>query len=157
MMNGKKILFLGLIGILGVSGCAKKPPALTQPEPLELYQSVCYFYDSLLYRDLDSFADKDKIRTLFQGEDDFNIFLDSILPAMWERKFERNRILDYQIRAIELGEDEETAWVKIWILSDDTYPFGKIITFSQRWYLRFVNWYPAEIKTQKATFWEKFR
>jgi len=157
MKKWGKVLWASMMLTVGLLGCAKKPPALTQPEPLELYQSVGYFYDSLLYRDLDSFADKDKIRTLFQNEDDFNMFLDSILPAMWERRFERNRILDYQILSIELSEDEETAWVKIWILSDDIYPFGKVMTFSQRWYLRFVNWYPAEIKAKKASIWEKLR
>lgn len=146
---------LGLLIFL--STCYKKPAGLTNPASEELYQEIVSFYKFIQYKDLDSFADKLEIQSRFEDQDHYYFFLDTILPAMWERKFERNRIKDFQILGLEVDEDETQTWVEIWILSDDTLPFGKVMTFKQRWYLKHSNWYPAEVKAKKATVWEKYR
>lgn len=155
----KKALYLApvLLCLLAAAQCARKPAGLKTHEPEELYQATTSFYDYLLMRDLDSFADKDEIRARFEDQNQFYAYLDTMLPAMWERKFERNRVIKYQILAIELNEDQTEAWVKIWIKSDDTLPFGKVMTFSQRWYTHKFIWYPAEVKAPKASVLEKYR
>jgi len=139
------------------SACHKKPAGLTNPEPAESYQQFSAFYRFLQYKDLDSFADKLEIQSRFEDQDHYYFFLDTILPAMWERKFERNRILDFQILGLEVDPEQTQAWVEVWIYSDDTLPFGKVMTFKQRWYFKQFNWYPSEIKAGKATVWEKYR
>jgi hypothetical protein len=156
-MKRKFFILLIACAALGAAQCARKPAGLKHHEPEELYQAVTSFYDFLRTRDLDSFADKADIQVRFEDQSRYYAFLDTMLPAMWERKFEHNRILAYQITAIKINEDQTEAWVKIWIRSDDTLPFGKVMTFSHRWYTRKFNWYPAEIKAPKATILEKYR
>ncbi len=152
----KSVLWLAGI-LLIVFSCAKKPPELENPSPQDLYQKVVEFYDFLRNKDLDSFAYKLELQAKFQDQEHFYAFLDTILPAMWERNFERNRILDYQILSLELEPSGDSAWVEVWILSDDTLPFGKVMTFKHRWYQSYFTWYPAEIKAPKPTLWEKYR
>ncbi len=147
----------GILALVFLAGCLHKPTGLENPKPKDLYLAVVSFYDFLLYKDLDSFADKLEIQARFQNQEHFYNFLDTILPAMWERNFERNRIIDYRILQIRTEPDKDQAWVKIWILSDDILPFGKVMTFEHHWYLYHFVWYPAEIKAPKATWWEKYR
>jgi len=156
-MKNRISIKISLALLILLSACYKKPAGLTNPEPQELYQEIIAFYKFIQYKDLDSFADKMEIQGHFEDQDHYYIFLDTILPAMWERKFERNRIIDFQILSIEMNEDETQAWVQIWILSDDTLPFGKVMTYKHRWYFKHFHWYPAEIKAKKATLWEKYR
>jgi len=156
-MKRKSLVLFAALCALCASQCTKKPAGLKNQEPAELYQTVVSFYDYLRMRDLDSFADKEELQARFEDQNQYYAFLDTVLPAMWERKFEHNRILNYQVLAINLNEEQTEAWVKIWIKSDDTLPFGKVMTFSQRFYTRKFNWYPAEIKAPKPTVLEKYR
>jgi len=147
----------GAAVVLLLLACAQKPPAIKSPESPELYETVKAFFEFLVNRDLDSFADKNEMQSRFQDLSRFEAFLDSILPAMWARHFERNRIREFQILTMDLNPDQTEAWVKIWVKSDDTLPFGKVMTFSQRWYAYKFLWYPAEIKAPKPTIIEKYR
>jgi len=156
-MKTKLLLVAVAAWALALGACAIKPAALKNPEPADLYETVNSFYAFLLNRDLDSFESRDEMQAHFENQDKFYDFLDTIIPAMWERKFDRQRILGYQVRAIEMDPDQNEAWVKIWIRSDDVFPFGKVMTFSQRWYSNAFIWYPAEIKAKKATLIEKYR
>jgi len=146
-----------LVLLTGIIACARKPVGLKTHEPAEIYEAVASFYDFMLRRDLDSFEDLHEMRARFEDQSHWDSFLDTLLPAMWERKFERNRILEWQVLAIDMNEDQTEAWVKIWIKSDDTLPFGKVMTFSHRWYNYRFLWYPAEIKAPKPTIIEKYR
>ena len=143
--------------VLAVSACYHKPPALKDQEPAELYQAVTAFYQFIQNKDLDSFADKIEIQSRFEDQDRYYFFLDTILPAMWARNFERNRIKQFQILSLGYTPEAESVEVEIWILSDDSLPFGKVMKFKQRWYYKYSNWYPAELKAKKATVWEKYR
>jgi hypothetical protein len=156
-MKNKILALSSLILALAVFSCAKKPVGMKTQEPAEVYQAAASFYDFLVSRDLDSFADKDEMLSRFQDQIHFEAFLDSIIPAMWARNFERNRIIAYQILAIDLNDDQTEAWVKIWIRSDDTLPFEKVMTYSQRWYNYKSIWYPSEIKAGKPNIIEKYR
>jgi hypothetical protein len=156
-MKRKLLLTAAVICALCAAGCARKPAGLKTHEPAELYQTVTSFYDYLGTRELDSYEDKEEIQARFEDQSEYYAFLDTMLPAMWDRKFERNRITGYQVLAITLNEDQTEAWVKIWIKSDDTLPFGKVMTYSQRFYSRKFNWYPAEIKAPRVNILEKYR
>jgi hypothetical protein len=143
--------------LLLLLACAQKPPALKAPASPELFENVNTFYSFLVNRDLDSFADKNEIQSRFQDLKNYEAFLDSLLPAMWARKFERNRIRDFQILDMKFNPEQTEAWVKIWVKSDDILPFGKVMTFEHRWYAYKFLWYPAEIKAPKPTIIEKYR
>ena len=153
----RTIILICALAALALSNCARKPAPLKTPAAPELNEAVTDFYNFLLHKDIDSFADKNEMQSRFQDQDKFYTFLDTILPAMWERNFERNRINEYSVLAMDLNADQSEAWVKVWIKSDDSLPFGKVMTFSQRWYIYKATWFPAQIKAPKATPLEKYR
>lgn len=148
-----------LVFLFLLSSCGpKKPEGLKEYPPDEaLFSKANDFYSFLCYKDLDSFGDRFEIQNYFEDQESYYNFIDTIIPAMRERRFERNRILSYEILGISHLPDSPTAWVKVWIESDDVLPFGKVMIFEQRWVLKNLSWLPKEVKAKKATWIEKIR
>lgn len=123
-----------------------------------LYAAITGFYDHLKGRELDVYEEQEGIPAFFPNRDLYYDFLDTILPAMRDRKFERNRILEYQLHAIEPDpENPNHVVITMSVTSDDTYPFGKLMIYDQHWRRGPRGWYPGKVEAEPATFWEKVR
>jgi len=121
-----------------------------------LYIAITSFYHYIRGRELDVYYEQEGIPDFFPDRDAYYDFLDTMLPAMRDRKFERNRLLEYRIHAIEpVGRDE--AEVVMSIESDDIFPFGKIMVYRQTWSYGMRGWYPGKVHTEPATYWERIR
>jgi len=147
-------IFLALI----LAGCASpKDTGLAGfPENEALYKACTSFYDFLVYKELDMYHDQPGIRRFFPNRESYYDFLDTIIPAMRDRNFERHRILSYIINEIVL-EDTGNATVRVKFTSDDVLPFGKVMTVDHEWHRGVSGWYPGKIDAPKATRWEKLR
>lgn len=120
--------------------------------------AVTTFYDYLEGRELDVYEEQEGIPQYFPDRAAYYDFLDTILPAMRDRRFERNRLLDYAVHEIDpLPEEPDQVEVVISITSDDTFPFGKIMVFRQRWIYGPRGWYPGKVQARPATYWERIR
>jgi hypothetical protein len=123
-----------------------------------LWNSITGFYDYIKGRELDVYYEQPGIPDFFPDRGAYYDFLDTILPAMRERKFERNRILEYEVHEIAKVEGEPgQAEVLISVTSDDILPFGKIMICRQRWIRSPRGWYPGKISADIATYWERIR
>lgn len=158
MMSNMKIKLVAAIVCLSLTaGCGlRQHPALSDyPDDPELWRAAERFYEFLKLKQLDGFYDQPGLREFFPDRDSYYDFLDTILPPMRERRFERNRILDYRVRQIqtELGQ----ARITVSFLSDDLLPFGKVMTVEHRWILGAAGWYPGKVEAPKANLWDKLR
>lgn len=147
-----------ILVVLVLSGCASREDAgLTGfPDNPALFKTCTRFYDYILYKDLDVYHVQPGIREFFPDRDSCYTFLDTILPAMWDRNFERNRVLTYTILEINV-EDRNRAKVKVHFTSDDVLPFGKVMTADHEWLRTYAGWYPGKVEAPKATRWDKLR
>ena len=81
-----------------------------QADP-SLWESMARFYDFIKMRELDVYEEQEGIPGFFPDRDTYYDFLDTMLPAMRDRRFERNRILCYQVheytalKGNRIGED----------------------------------------------------
>lgn len=126
------------------------------PDPA-LWEAVTKFYDHLKSRELDVIYEQEGIPDFFPDRSTYYNFLDTMLPAMRDRRFERNRLLDYQVHAITQDPARpDEATVLLSITSDDLLPFGKLMVFRQAW-LRQYRWYPGKVEADPATYWERIR
>lgn len=156
-MKPKLLSLLALSAILALPACGmrRNPTLADYPDNPELMQAATRFYEFLKLKQLDGLYDQPGIRGFFPNRERYYDFLDTALPPMRERRFERNRILDYRIRAIQ-GQGEQTQ-IRVSFLSDDVLPFGKVMTVEQQWILGAEGWYPGKVKAPKAHFWDKMR
>jgi hypothetical protein len=156
VMRAGILYFILLVLIL--SGCAfgKKAGLGEYPENPSLFRACTSFYEFILYKDLDFYYIQTGIREFFPDRQSYYSFLDSILPAMWERNFERHRIISYTILYINM-KDSGHAIVKVHLTSDDVLPFGKVMTVEHEWLMGSSGWYPGEVRAPKATRWDKLR
>lgn len=136
-------------------------------ETPRLWKSINNFYNFIKGKELDIYQEQRGIPRFFPNRSKYYDFLDTILPAMRERRFERHRLLSYEIHSIEhclkdpedpeSGKDRKKVKVTMTITSDDTYPFGKVMTYTQFFHLAEEGWYPGKIEAPPATLWEKIR
>jgi hypothetical protein len=125
-----------------------------EPEPA-LWQGLTGFYDFIKGRELDMYTEQPGIPEFFPTRDAYYDFLDTIIPAMRDRAFERNRLLAYRIHEIKTtGADAD---VTISITSDDSLRLGKYMVFHQRWSSLGLRWYPGKISAEPATIWERVK
>ena len=123
-----------------------------------LWISINSFYKYILKRELDIYEEQEGIPGYFPDRAAYYDFLDTVLPAMRDRRFERNRILDYKIHEISPVEDEPGSYdVVISVDSDDIFPFGKLMIFHQRWRNGPKGWYPGKVEAKPATWLERIR
>ncbi len=115
------------------------------------------FYDYIRGRELDVYYEQDGIPAFFPDRDQYYDFLDTMLPAMRDRKFERRRLLDYKVHRIELSGSGDSARVQMSISSDDVLPFGKIMVYEHTWEYGARGWYPGKVEAEPATYWERLR
>ncbi|HUT53241.1 MAG TPA: hypothetical protein VM658_07610 [bacterium] len=128
------------------------------PEDEQLWKAVTGFYDFIRGRELDVSYEQPGIPDFFPDRDTYYDFLDTILPAMRDRSFERNRLLSYQVHSItEPPETPGAAEAVMSITSDDILPFKKVMVFRQSWSVGAKGWYPGKIKADPATYWERIR
>ena len=124
----------------------------------EFFKAVTSFYDFIKGRELDVYNEQEGIPGFFPDREAYYNFLDTILPAMRERKFERNRLLSYQVHEImPYPQNLSQMEVMISVTSDDLLRFGKLLIFRQQWLLGPSGWYPGKISADPATYWEKVR
>ncbi len=122
-----------------------------------LFIAITSFYDYIKGRELDMYEEQDGIPRFFPGRAEYYDFLDTILPPMRDRKFERNRLLEYAIHEIEPVEGEERVRVRMSIESDDIYPFGKIMVYDHYFVYGMRGWRPGKVEAKPATYWERIR
>lgn len=128
------------------------------PENSAFLIAVTSFYDFIEGKELDIYEEQKGIPGFFPTREAYYDFLDTVLPAMRERRFERNRLLSYTVHSIEPAEDEPGDFiVQISIKSDDIFPFGKFMLFEQRWHNSSWGYYPGKVSAEDATYWEKVR
>ena len=156
-MKLRLLCLLALAALLAFPACGMRHnPTLTDyPDNPELFQAATRFYDFLKLQQLDGYYDQPGIREFFPNRERYYDFLDTVLPPMRERRFERNRILDYRIRSIS-GQGDQTQ-IKVTFLSDDVLPFGKVMTVEHQWILSAEGWYPGKVAAPKAHIWDKMR
>jgi hypothetical protein len=124
----------------------------------QLWKSLTLFYDYIRGRELDVWAEQQGMPLYFLDRAAYYDFLDTMLPAMRERRFERNRLLEYTVHSITFDPDDPTqADVLMSGTSDDTFPFDKIIVYHHRWLRSPRGWYPGKVEAESATYWEKIR
>lgn len=135
----------------------RRPHAVLQgydAEP-ELWKSMTSFYDLIKGRELDMYAEQPGIPEFFPSREAYYDFLDTILPAMRDRQFERNRLLSYRVHEIKsVGQEAD---VIISIKSDDSLRIGKSMVFHQRWLSQGYRWYPGKVTADAATIWERIK
>jgi len=128
------------------------------PENPALFIAINSFYGYIEKRELDIYQEQEGIPRYFPVRDEYYEFLDTMLPAMRDRKFERNRLLTYDVHAIDEVEGKrDEVMVTMSITSDDTFPFGKIMVYKHRWIYGIRGWYPGKIEAEPATYWERIR
>lgn len=156
-MKTKLSALLAVSFLLALSACGmRQSPTLTDyPDHPELWQAATRFYDFLELKQLDGYYDQPGLRGFFPNRETYYDFLDTVLPPMRERRFERNRVLDYRIRDIQ--PEGEQAQIRVTFLSDDVLPFGKVVTVEHQWVLGAEGWYPGKVQAPKAHFWDKIR
>ncbi len=124
----------------------------------ELLEAINSFYDFIKGRELDVYEEQEGLPDFFPDRDAYYDFLDTVLPAMRDRKFERNRVLEYQVHAIEPVEGEPgIVDVTMSVTSDDVLPFKKLMVYHQRWEIGAMGWFPGKISADPATYWERIR
>jgi hypothetical protein len=121
-----------------------------------LWRAITTFYETIKGRELDMFAEQTGLPEMFPNRETYYDFLDTILPAMRARKFERNRILSYTIHAINSVSASE-ADVVISIRSDDVFRIGKTMLYHHSWHNAGYTWYPGKVSAEPATLWEKYK
>jgi hypothetical protein len=127
-------------------------------DSVTLWISINSFYSYISKRELDVYEEQEGIPGYFPDRSAYYDFLDTVLPAMRDRRFERNRILNYKIHEITAAEDEPGNYdVVMSVDSDDIFPFGKIMIFSQRWRNGPRGWYPGKVEAEPATWLERVR
>ncbi len=132
-----------------------------------LWKTITLFYNFIKGKELDVYREQRGIPQFFPNRSEYYDFLDTILPAMRARRFERNRLLTYEVHSIEhclkdpsdpeSGKAPDKIKVELTITSDDTYPFGKIMTYTHFFHFSKRGWYPGKIEAPPATLWEKIR
>jgi hypothetical protein len=124
----------------------------------ELWTAVTSFYDFIQGRELDVIYEQPGIPDFFPDRDAYYNFLDTMLPAMRDRRFERNRVLAYKVHEISASEETpDEATVVMSITSDDALPFKKVMIFREQWVHGPKGWYPGKITADPATYWERIR
>ena len=128
-----------------------------QADP-SLWESMARFYDFIKMRELDVYEEQEGIPGFFPDRDTYYDFLDTMLPAMRDRRFERNRILCYQVHEIRpAADDPDQVIVIISVTSDDILPFGKLMVYTHHWLRSSFGWYPGKVHAEPATWWERIR
>ncbi len=150
---------IALVLLLAVAaGCARPKPGLLEfPDEPELHQACVKFYDYIRHKELDLFMDQQGLTEFFPDRKSYYDFLDTAVPPMRERRFERNRIIDYTIRSINMDPLEDRAYVRVTFYSDDTLPFGKVLQAMHEWIKGPGGWYPGKVVAPKASYWDKLR
>jgi hypothetical protein len=121
----------------------------------DLWKSLTGFYDFIKGRELDMYAEQTGIPEFFPSREAYYDFLDTIVPAMRDRAFERNRLLSYRVHEIKITDD--SADVTMSIVSDDSLHLGKSMVFRQHWISQGYRWYPGKVAADAATVWEKVK
>jgi hypothetical protein len=128
------------------------------PDDERLWRAVTGFYDFIKGRELDVSYEQPGIPDFFPDRESYYDFLDTMLPPMRDRRFERNRLLTYKVHSITEPQDQPgKAEVLMSITSDDIFPFKKIMVFSQTWSIGSNGWFPGKVKAAPATYWERIR
>jgi hypothetical protein len=123
-----------------------------------LWKSATAFYDYIQNRELDVYQEQQGLPYFFPNRAAYYDFLDTMLPAMRDRRFEKNRILTYAIHGITVDfEDPQKAYLLMSATSDDTFPFGKVMVYHHTFLRSSRGWYPGKVSAESATFWEKVR
>ena len=127
----------------------------------DLWKNLSAFYDFITKRELDVWEEQEGMLGYFPDRAAYYDFLDTMIPAMRERKFERNRLLKWAVHEITPLPDEEGQPKKVKVVmsmtSDDTYPIGKTMVYSQTWIQSPTAWYPGKVDADVATWWERLR
>lgn len=145
-----------LAALMVLAACGGKKARLeAYPEDPALWAAVTGFYDYLQFKQLDGYYDQPGIRQWFPDREPYYDFLDTVLPPMRERRFERNRIIGYTVH--EIKPAEAGAVVRVTFRSDDTLPFGKVMTVEQSWRVGPNGWVPGRVEAPKAGLWDKLR
>ena len=128
-----------------------------QADP-SLWEAMTGFYDYISTRELDVYEEQEGIPGFFPDRDSYYDFLDTVLPPMRDRRFERNRLLEYRIHEISpLLDSPDKVDVTISVTSDDIFPFGKIMICTHQWIRGADGWYPGKVSAEPATWWERIR
>ena len=138
----------------------RRPPAVLSAYEAdqELWNAVTRFYSFIKGRELDVYYEQPGIPDFFPDRNTYYDFLDTMLPAMRDRRFERNRLLEYQVHDIKPAPDDPAkVEVLMSITSDDVLPFKKIMVFRQQWLIGPAGWYPGKVSAEPATYWERIR
>lgn len=126
-----------------------------------LWKNLTDFYSFLEKRELDVWEEQEGMLTYFPDRAAYYDFLDTMIPAMKDRKFERNRLLTWQVHEITALPDEEGKPKKVKVLmsitSDDIYRIGKIMVFRETWVQAEQGWYAGKIEAEPATWLERLR
>lgn len=123
-----------------------------------LWEAMSAFYGFIEKRELDVYEEQEGIPDHFPDRGAYYDFLDTVLPAMRDRRFERNRILGYRIHEISPVADEpDKVNVLISVTSDDIFPFGKLMVCTHQWFRSSFGWYPGKVYAEPATYWERIR
>jgi hypothetical protein len=123
-----------------------------------LWKNLNDFYAFILNRELDVYEEQEGLPAFFPDRPAYYDFLDTIIPAMRERKFERNRILAYQVHEIApVPEQTGQVTVLMSVTSDDALPFKKLMIYRQAWIQTPSGWYPGKVAAEAATWWERIR
>jgi hypothetical protein len=123
-----------------------------------LWQNLNDFYAFIRNRELDVWEEQEGLPAFFPDRAAYYDFLDTIIPAMRDRKFERNRILAYQVHEIApVPEQAGQVTVTMSVTSDDTLPFKKLMIYRQTWVQTPSGWYPGKVSADVATWWERIR
>lgn len=123
-----------------------------------LWDALTRFYDYIKDRELDVYYEQDGIPEFFPDREAYYNFLDTMIPAMRDRYFERNRIQDYQIHGVMPDPSHsDRVIVQISVTSDDLLPFKKLMVFKEQWIRGPRGWYPGKVAADPATYWERVR
>lgn len=130
------------------------------PDPA-LWKAINDFYTFIKNRELDVYEEQEGLPAFFPDRASYYEFLDTIIPPMRDRRFERDRLLDYRVHAITPVADEEGQPARVRVVmsidSDDTFPFGKTMVYTQTWIQGPAGWSPGKIEAEPATWWERIR
>ena len=144
--------------LVAMTACARPKPGLGEfSEQPELYKEAVRFYEFIKYKELDVFMEQEELKDYFPDRKAYYSFLDTILPPMRDRRFERNRIIGYTIHKIHMDPAGNRAHIKVTFYSDDTLPFGKVLPALHEWIKGPEGWYPGKIVAPQATWWDKLR
>ena len=126
-----------------------------------LWKNLTAFYTFLEKRELDVWEEQEGMLTFFPDRAAYYDFLDTMIPAMRDRKFERNRLLKWQVHELTPLPDEEGQPKRVKavmsLTSDDALRLGKSMVYRQTWIQAPAGWYPGKIEAETATWWERIR